>query len=176
MSPPLAQSARKPWEAAGFEPFVDLALLRLDLVQPVTAPQHLVVRDEDFDLDLMLAVDTAAFEPFWRFSKLALIESLQATTKSGVFVIRDGDLGITGYAIIGYGHAISYLQRVAVDPAWQGSGMGRSLIRAGARSARRQGSKALLLNTQLDNATAAGLYEGEGYEQLPDSLAVLKAR
>jgi ribosomal protein S18 acetylase RimI-like enzyme len=54
--------------------------------------------------------------------------------------------------------------------------MGRSLIRAVARSARRHGSKALLLNTQLDNATAAGLYETEGYVQLPDSLAVLKAQ
>lgn len=176
MSPPLAQSARKPWESAGFTPFLNLALLRLDLVGPVTPPQHLVVRDEDYDLDLMLAVDTAAFEEFWRFSKTALVESLQATSKSSVFVIRDGDLGITGYAIVGYGHAISYLQRVAVDPKWQGSGMGRSLIRAVARSARRQGSKALILNTQLDNATASGLYETEGYVQLPDSLAVLKAQ
>jgi ribosomal protein S18 acetylase RimI-like enzyme len=176
MSPPLAQSARKPWESAGFAPFVDLALLRLDLVGPVTPPQHLVVREENYDLELMLAVDTAAFEEFWRFSRAALTESLQATSKSSVFVIRDGDLGITGYAIVGYGHAISYLQRVAVDPKWQGSGMGRSLIRAVARSARRQGSKALLLNTQLDNMTAAGLYEAEGYVQLPDSLAVLKAQ
>jgi len=176
MSPPLAQSARKPWESAGFTPFLDLELLRLDLIGPVTPPQHLVVRDEDYDLDLMLAVDTAAFEEFWRFSRTALVESLQATPKSSVFVIRDGDLGITGYAIVGYGHAISYLQRVAVDPKWQGSGMGRSLIRAAARSARRQGSKAFLLNTQLDNATASGLYETEGYVQLPDSLAVLKAQ
>lgn len=176
MSPPLAQSARRPWETAGFTPFVDLALLRLDLGGPVTPPQHLVVREESYDLELMLAVDTAAFEEFWRFSRAALAESLQATSKSSVFVIRDGDLGITGYAIVGYGHAISYLQRVAVDPKWQGSGMGRSLIRAVARSARRQGSKALLLNTQLDNMTAAGLYETEGYVQLPDSLAVLKAQ
>lgn len=176
MSPPLAQSARKPWESAGFNPFVDLALLRLDLSGPVTPPQHLVVREENYDLDLMLAVDTAAFEEFWRFSRAALIESLQATSKSSVFVIRDGALGITGYAIAGFGHAISYLQRVAVDPQWQGSGMGRSLIRAVARSARRQGSKALLLNTQLDNATASGLYDAEGYVQLPDSLAVLKAQ
>lgn len=175
MSPPLAQSARKPWASAGFVPFVELALMRLDLTGPIAPPQHLVVREEEHDLDLMLAVDTAAFDRFWRFSKEALAESLQATSKSNVFVIRDGDLGITGYAIVGYGHAISYLQRVAVDPKWQGSGMGRSLIRAAARSARRQGSKALLLNTQLDNIMAAGLYETEGYIQLPESLTVLKA-
>lgn len=75
----------------------------------------------------------------------------------------------------GNGHAISYLQRVAVDPVWQGQGMGRSLVRAAARSARRNGSKAMLLNTQFDNDSAITLYESEGFVQLPESLAVLKA-
>ena len=176
MSPPLAPSARKPWESVGYVPFVDLALMRLDLTGPITPPHHLVVREDEYDIDLMLDVDAAAFQPFWQFSEAAFLESLQATSKSSVFTIRDGDLGLTGYAIVGYGHAISYLQRVAVDPTWQGSGMGRSLIRAVARSARRHGSKALLLNTQSDNIAAAGLYESEGYVQLPDSLTVLRAR
>ena len=175
MSSPLAESARRPWEAAGFDAFVELALMRLDLVPPVTPPHHLVVREDSYDLDLMLEVDSVAFDRFWRFSRAALLESIRATPKSSVFVIRDGDLGITGYAIVGYGHAISYLQRVAVDPKWQGRGMGRSLIRAVARGARRQGSKALLLNTKFENTAALGLHESEGYTKLPESLAVLKA-
>ena len=33
----------------------------------------------------------------------------------------------------------------------------------------------MLLNTQHDNDAAIGLYETEGYVQLPESLAVLKA-
>jgi len=149
--------------------------MRLDLNKTVPPPQHLVVREDSYDTDQMLAVDHAAFPSFWRFDNRALSESLQATSRSDVFVIRDGDQGITGYAVVGYGHAISYLQRVAVYPKWQGSGMGRSLVRAAARSARRHGSKALLLNTQFDNEPAIGLYESEGYRQLPESLAVLKA-
>jgi ribosomal protein S18 acetylase RimI-like enzyme len=149
--------------------------MRLDLEPSITAPQHLVVREDAFDIDQMLAIDRAAFAPFWRFDETALVESIRATTKSSVFIIRDGDRGITGYAVVGYGHALSYLQRVALDPAWQGNGMGRSLVRASARSARRHGSKALLLNTQFDNGPAIGLYESEGYRQLPESLAVLKA-
>ena len=175
LSAPLAPSARRPWEAAGFETHIDLALMRLTLHDPITAPSHLVVRDDDYDLDAMLAIDRAAFPEFWRFDRAALVESTQATTSSSVFVIRDGDLGITGYAVVGYGHAISYLQRVAVDPVWQGQGMGRSLVRAAARSARRSGSKAILLNTQFDNDPAISLYEREGFIQLPESLAVLRA-
>lgn len=175
LSSPLAPSARKPWEAAGFSEHFELALMRLSLDDSIPAPQHLVIREDNHDLDPMLAIDAAAFPEFWRFDRAALLEATQATSKSGVFVIRDGEGGITGYAVAGYGHAISYLQRVAVDPKWQGAGMGRSLVRAAARSAKRQGSKAILLNTQFDNGPAIRLYESEGYVQLPESLAVLKA-
>ena len=175
LSSPLAPSARRPWEAAGFTDHIDLALMRLSLDQPIEAPQHLVVRDDDRDIDELLAIDQAAFPDFWRFDRTALLESTHATSSSSVLVIRDGEAGITGYAVTGYGHAISYLQRVAVDPQWQGHGMGRSLVRASARSARRSGSRALLLNTQFDNEPAITLYETEGFVQLPESLAVLKA-
>lgn len=175
LSSPLAPSARRPWESAGFVDHLDLALMRLSLDVAVPAPQHLVVKDDHFDLDLMLEIDTAAFPVFWRFDRAALLESTQATTEAGVFVIRDGAEGIAGYAVVGYGHAISYLQRVAVHPTWQGAGMGRSLVRAAGRSAQRKGSRAMLLNTQFDNDPAIALYESEGYVKLPETLAVLKA-
>lgn len=175
LSSPLAPSARRPWEGAGFVDYLDLALMRLSLDDPISAPSHLVIRWDDFDLDRMLEIDRRAFPEFWRFDRAGLLESTQATSTANVFAIRDGDVGITGYAVVGYGSAISYLQRVAVDPEWQGQGMGRSLIRAAARSAQRQGSKAMLLNTQFDNEPAMSLYEVEGYVQLPESLAVLKA-
>lgn len=149
--------------------------MRLGLDEPIRAPQHLVARDDQPDLDAMLAIDEASFPAFWRFDCLALVESTQATPKSSVFVIKDGDMGIAGFAVVGYGHAISYLQRVAVHPDWQGQGMGRSLVRAAGRSARRHGSRAILLNTQFDNTPAIGLYEDEGYIQISESLAVLKS-
>lgn len=175
LSTPLSRSARKPWESAGFNDYIDLALMRLGLDEPIDAPQHLVARDVKPNLTAMLEIDHVAFPAFWRFDDLALAESTQATSKSSVLVIRDGDQGLAGFAVVGYGHAISYLQRVAVHPDWQGQGMGRSLVRAASRSARRQGSKAILLNTQFDNTSAIGLYETEGFIQLPESLAVLKS-
>lgn len=175
LSTPVAASAVKPWELAGFKEHLALALMRLSLDSPIPAPEHLVARDEQFDIDLMLQVDKAAFPEFWRFDRAALVESTQATGRSSVFVIRDGDLGLAGFAVLGYGHAISYLQRLAVHPDWQGKGMGRSLVRAVARSASRAGSRAMLLNTQHDNEAAIGLYEALGFVKLPESLSVLKA-
>jgi ribosomal protein S18 acetylase RimI-like enzyme len=175
LSTPLAVSARRPWELAGFKPDIDLALMRLSLDDDVPAPNHLVQRNADIDLNILLSIDAAAFESFWRFDRNALEESTRATGKSDVFVIGDGTDAAAGYAIVGYGQAISYLQRVAVHPDWQGHGMGRSLVRAAARGARRAGSKALLLNTQTENRAAIALYQSEGYVLLPESLAVLRA-
>lgn len=175
LSAPLSASARSTWESAGFEPDIDLALLRLSLETDIPAPSHLVHKVDDTPIDMLLAIDNAAFESFWRFDSTALEEATTATAKADVFVINDGADGAAGYAIVGYGHAISYLQRVAVHPEWQGHGMGRSLIRTVARSAKRAGSKALLLNTQSENEPAINLYASEGYVLLPESLAVLRA-
>jgi ribosomal protein S18 acetylase RimI-like enzyme len=149
--------------------------MRLALDRDIPAPNHLVQKNTEIDLDVLLAIDAAAFESFWRFDRNALQESTHATGKSDVFVIGDGTDAAAGYAIVGYGHAISYLQRVAVHPDWQGHGMGRSLVRAAGRGARRAGSKALLLNTQAENEPAISLYRSEGYLLLPESLAVLRA-
>ena len=77
--------------------------------------------------------------------------------------------------MVGYGSAISYLQRVAVHPDWQGQGMGRSLVRVSARKARASGAHVMLLNTQLDNGCAIALYESEGFVRLPDPLALLRS-
>ena len=56
-----------------------------------------------------------------------------------------------------------------------GRGIGRSLVRTSARWAQRQGAHALMLNTQGDNEPALNLYESEGFEQLREPLAVLRA-
>jgi ribosomal protein S18 acetylase RimI-like enzyme len=91
-----------------------------------------------------------------------------------VLIIRDSEGKPTGFAIVGFGNAIAYLQRVAVHPDWQGKGMGRSLVRVAARKARAAGARVMLLNTQVDNAQAMRLYESEGYIRLPEPLCLLR--
>lgn len=174
LSPPLPPSGRRTWEQAGYREFIQLALMRLDLDQPVECPDHLIVELEG-DRSGLLRIDRAAFPEFWRFDATGLEEALSATGRSVVFIIRDSEGAPAGYAIVGYGHAIAYLQRVAVDPKWQRQGMGRSLVRAAARSARGSGAKAMLLNTQFDNQPAIDLYHSEGFILLPEPLALLRA-
>lgn len=172
LSPPLPRSAQKTWIDAHFEPHADLALFRrtLDHIPP---PGHLVRTGDESDLDEALRIDTAAFEDFWQFDRRAILEALSATPRSIIHVVGADESRLAGFSVTGVGSTIAYLQRVAVDPAWQGRGIGRSLIRTAARWAKKEGAHALMLNTQVDNEGAIGLYESEGFEQLREPLAVL---
>ena len=174
ISPPLPISARRSWEQAGFKTYVDLALMRKSLDTPGRAPDHLVIDNDDCALENLLRIDAAAFSPFWRFNRDGLEEAIQATSRSTILTIQGGDGAPIAYAVVGFGSAISYLQRVAVGPEWQGHGMGRSLVRVAGRKARAAGAKVLLLNTQTDNDPAITLYEDEGIVRLPEPLTLLR--
>ena len=173
-SPPLAASSQGFWEAAGFEHYAHLTLLRLELDSAGAAPDHLAAPGTDDDIDEAIRIDAAAFEPFWRLDRAGLQEAMSATPRSVLLVIRNQDGGLCAFAIVGYGSALAYLQRVAVDPPWQGQGMGRSMVRAAARNARARGARALLLNTQSSNTAALNLYDREGFTRLPDALDLLR--
>lgn len=174
ISPPLPVSAQRAWLEAGFEPFIELALMRRSLDDPVGSPDHLVIERPEIDLAELLEIDAAAFPSFWRFNQGALEEAIAATSRSTTLTILGGTGSPIAYAVIGFGSAIAYLQRVAVQPEWQGQGMGRSLVRVVARKARASGAKVLLLNTQIDNTSAISLYEDEGFVRLPEALSLLR--
>ena len=172
LSPPLPRSAQKSWLEANFESHASLALMRRHL-ERVPPPGHVVVEGCTDDLAEALRIDAAAFDPFWRFDSSALDEAIAATPRSALLVVRAADGGLAGYAVTGIGSTLAYLQRVAVDPRFQGGGMGRSLLRASARWAKREGGSTIMLNTQVDNESAIRLYESEGYDTMHEPLEVL---
>ena len=175
LSPPLPSSAQRLWREARFEPHAELALLRLDIDRRIGAPSHLVVTGSTSDIREALRIDAAAFDEFWRFDRHAMEEAVSSTRTSVIHVVRKAGGGLAGFAITGVGVTIAYLQRLAVEPAAQGRGIGRSLVRSSARWASREGARALMLNTQLDNEPAIRLYESEGFRVLSEPLAVLRA-
>jgi ribosomal protein S18 acetylase RimI-like enzyme len=148
--------------------------MRLDLNDSHPSPDHLVIAPPDTSIGALLNIDHAAFDTFWRFDRHGMSEAIAATGTARTLLIRGPDGQPVAFAILGFGHAIAYLQRLAVHPDWQGHQMGRSLARGAARMAQRAGSKALILNTQSDNEAAIGLYESEGFVTLPEPLALLR--
>lgn len=121
----------------------------------------------------VLDVDAKAFKGFWRFDKLALAEAKTATP-SKRFRIAKVDGEVVGYAITGRAGRRGYLQRLAVDPAVQGHGIGRLLVNDSFRWLARNDVDLSLVNTQETNTTALGLYESIGYRRQSDGLLVLR--
>jgi GNAT superfamily N-acetyltransferase len=173
LSPPLPRSAARTWESVGYGEFALLALMRMQLVRQGPTPDHLV-SSEPVDLDLLLNIDQAAFDRFWQFDRYGLREAIGATSDTTTLSIAGPECDPIAYAVVGIGHAISYLQRLAVHPDWQGCGMGRSLVRAAIRTALAAGTHAMVLNTQEDNRPAIALYRSEGFVIQPEGLTVLR--
>ena len=121
----------------------------------------------------MLAVDHAAFAPFWRLDHLGLAEALSATANVHFQVART-PAGIVGYAVCGRAGPRGYVQRLAVDPGFQGRGVGAALLADGLRWLRRWGARDALVNTQEGNDRSLRLYQRAGFVLQPHGLAVME--
>jgi len=169
-SPPVPEANQELWRRAGFKVFLQLALLRLDLSQAVTDPAVAVTTTTD--RDRVVAVDTAAFDRFWALGPAGIDEAMSSTPRSEILAVGEP---LVGFAIVGHGHTISYLQRVAVEPASQGRGFGTALVLEAARRARARANRTLFLNTQTDNEASLGIYERVGFKRMPEGLSLLQA-
>jgi ribosomal protein S18 acetylase RimI-like enzyme len=58
------------------------------------------------------------------------------------------------------------IQLIAVEPGWQGAGVGRRLMEAGEAHARRRGSARIELSVEPSNVRAVGFYERLGWRKL----------
>src|SRR5918997_530477 len=167
----LSPAEQRGFLDAGFVVRESLHLLAHDLADlPLTPPASLR-RARPGDRDAVLAVDGAAFPPFWRLDREGLVDALDATPSSRFRVV--GDDGVAGYAIVGRASRRGYVQRLAVAPALQGAGLGRALLVDGLRWLRRWGVARAVVNTQVDNDRARRLYESLGFCMAPSGLAVL---
>lgn len=172
----LHRADRKPFLEVGFVETERLHLLQhgfghIAAARP--APGVELRRGRRRDHDDVLAVDTAAFAPFWRLDAAGLTEALTATASVHFQVARCADR-LIGYAVCGRAGPRGYVQRLAVHPAEQGRGVGAALLYDGLRWLRRWGARDALVNTQEGNERSLRLYHRAGFVLQPDGLAVLQ--
>ncbi|HUR18454.1 MAG TPA: GNAT family N-acetyltransferase [Acidimicrobiales bacterium] len=157
---------------AGFGVEENLHLLVHDLRElPPLAPVPLR-KATSADRRLVVEVDAAAFPPFWRIDDMGVTEALSATPRSR-FRLASAQFGVVGYAITGRAGRRGFLQRLAVDPRNQRSGLGRALATDALHWLRRWRVKRAFVNTQMDNIGALSLYESLGFRRETACLSVL---
>ncbi len=167
----------EPFIRAGFEPCQVLALLSRPIANGLPKPNSSVAirRARRRDRPSVLAVDNAAFEPFWQLDEDGLRDALRATPFRRFRVARhDADSAPAGYAISGRSGPTGYLQRLAISPSQQGQGVGAALVIDGLRWMARWGAAHAWVNTPQHNTGALRLYERLGFEQVSPGLQVLE--
>lgn len=173
-SPPIPDGGGRMWRACGFAPYLVLDLFTRDLASAVVAPSHVISAGSKDRWEDAIHVDSLAFNDLWQLGHFGLQEARKATPRSEFLTVMSDDQRLAGFAIVGVGSAVAYLQRVAVHPEFRGLGYGRSLVRACLQWGRSHGGGTMLLNTQPENDTAAALYVSEGFEIMGSGLSVLR--
>lgn len=70
-----------------------------------------------------------------------------------------------GFCMLSIGDGIGEVVAVAVDPLWQGRGIGRQLMQAIVEDARGTGLALLVLKTATRNLPAQGMFRRIGFEE-----------
>ncbi len=70
-----------------------------------------------------------------------------------------------GFCMLSIGDGVGEVVAVAVDPLWQGRGIGRQLMQAIVEDARGMGIRLLVLKTATRNLSAQGLFRRIGFEE-----------
>ena len=170
VTPALPPYEWRPYLDCGFVVRERLHLLGHDLIDLPPRRDVPHRRATRRDTERVLAIDHAAFQPFWRLDPGGLEEAVRATPSSRFRIARDRP----GYSLVGRAGDRGYVQRLAVHPDHQGAGLGTALVLDGLWWLRRWRAREVLVNTQEGNERAVTLYERIGFRHRPGGLAVLE--
>lgn len=125
------------------------------------------------DTSRVLEIDALSFDDFWKLDRDGLSASRKATPVSR-YIVATIDRCIVGYAVTGRSGQATFLQRLGVDPAHRGQGVGGQLVADAIEWAIGEGGSSMMVNTQVINENALRLYERMGFVLDREQLKVLE--
>ncbi len=104
----------------------------------------------------------------WRTRKAAAIATDCSLQPDGVFVVETTEGGIVGYVTtrLNANSRIGWIPNLAVDPAYQGQGLGRALLEYALVFFREQGMEIAKIETLEQNPIGQNLYPSLGFEEV----------
>ena len=114
--------------------------------------------DRDFVADLSRRV----FSAYGEYDRIlpACLDDPQFHT-----IVSEQEDRPAGFCMLSIGDGIGEVVAVAVDPRWQGRGIGRQLMEAIVEDARGTGLALLVLKTATRNLPAQGMFRRIGFEE-----------
>jgi ribosomal protein S18 acetylase RimI-like enzyme len=124
------------------------------------------------DGDVVLALNSAAFAPIWRYDSSTILSWLLTADHA---VVAETGAGPAGFGLTTGSRDSEFAQlvRVAIAPRFQGSGIGRQVMVDALHYAQEIGAAGLCLNTQASNSVSRHLYERLGFRLTGQAVSVL---
>jgi ribosomal-protein-alanine N-acetyltransferase len=111
----------------------------------------------------LMALEAGAFPWLWRFGESYFQQTAIAPNRRLLLGYEGSRLA--GYIIIALHGNFGHLDRLAVDPAFQGSGYGAELLSRALSEMAARGASTMGLSTQQDNTRSQSLYERFGFRR-----------
>ena len=139
-------------------------------IPQVALRQDVEIRPVAFkDLERLAEIEALAFDPLWRHSVHAL---QMARSQAFSFDVALYQEELVGFQLSARGQRGVHLARLTIDPSYQGTGIGSTLLAHAFVGYHNRGLYDVSLNTPSDNLASKILYEKFGFEATQDIFPV----
>ncbi len=126
----------------------------------------MILRKATFsDLAALLTLEAACFEPYRRDSPRLIAATLRAP-KREVWVVDVAGQPVVAALMLRFPHKHLRIYSIAVDPQWQGYGLGQKLLERAFASANERNLTQLRLEVEAARTDLIGWYEKNGFRQI----------
>lgn len=160
----------------GFQPADKVVTLQRNFAEysKSTTDIGLIIREMTYrDLSAVEAIDIAAFDPAWQLNRASLVKTYHRSSWHSIAIL-DGE--VVGYQMSTSLFDTAHLARLAVDPRWQGKGVGHRLVEDMLETFSAIGVSTFSVNTQASNIRSLSLYQSLGFEREDRDIQVMSLK
>ncbi|MCC7362511.1 MAG: GNAT family N-acetyltransferase [Anaerolineales bacterium] len=149
-------------KSAGFQQTHSVVVLsRRRGPAPSPSPSPARIRPaQPADYEAVAATDLAAFASPWQMSAAVIADAIR---RADYLTVAEVEGQVAGYQLTTPTSQGAHLARLAVQPAWQGQGIGGALVADLIEHANRRNYRELTVNTQDNNAGSLAVYQRLGF-------------